>query len=106
MALGIGDPAQTHTRRLPASCLAGSYAVISICRNGVAVTVAVHRYCSIRRSPSAGFHASIRYDFAPAIRGMITLVTRPVVWDIGEGPNCTSCSVYPRPLMIALALAR
>src|SRR6266567_9569285 len=37
---------------------------------------------------------------------MITLVTRPVVWAIGEGPNCTSRSVYPRPLMIALELAR
>ncbi len=60
MALGIGDPAQTQRRMLLASCLAGSYAAISICRNGVAVTAAVHRYCSILRSPSSGFHASIR----------------------------------------------
>src|SRR5216684_68487 len=37
---------------------------------------------------------------------MITLVTRPVLWVTGEGPNCTSCSVYLRPLIIAFALAR
>src|ERR1700737_741373 len=37
---------------------------------------------------------------------MITLVTRPVLWVTGEGPNCTSCSVYLRLLTIAFALAR
>ena len=33
------------------------------------------------------------YDCAPAINGTTTLVTRPVVWVIGEGPNWTSASV-------------
>src|SRR6266508_2281713 len=106
IAPGIGDPAQTHSRMLPASCLAGSYAAISICRNGVAVTAAVHPYCSIRLRPSCGSHASIRYDFAPASSGRTTLVTRPVLWVIGDGPNWTSRSVYSRLFMIAVALAR
>ena len=93
MAPGIGDPAQTHSRMLLASCLAGSYTAISICRNGVAVTAAVHPYFSILIRPSCGSHASIRYDFAPAISGSTTLVTRPVLWVTGDGPNCTSRSV-------------
>src|SRR5260370_30986085 len=97
MALGIGDPAQTQRRRLLASCLAGSYTAISICRNGFAVTAAVHPYFSILIRPSCGSHASIRYDFAPAISGSTTLVTRPVLWVTVEGPNCTPRSL-PAPL--------
>src|SRR5690606_33099296 len=90
---GIGAPAQIHTRRLLGSCLPGSKAAINICRNAVAVTAQVQPCSLIRSRPTAGSQTSIRYDEAPCSSGNRTLVMIPVLCVIGDGPNCTSCSL-------------
>jgi hypothetical protein len=87
---GMGAPAHTQMRRELASSVAGLNAFISICRKGVAVTAAVSWCSRTRRTPSAGSHFSMKYEEAPRYRGISTLVTKPVLWVIGDGPNCTS----------------
>lgn len=62
----------------------------------MAVTVTVHPCSATLAIAASGDHDSIRYDCAPANSGRMTLVIRPVLWVIGDGPNWTSAEVTSR----------
>src|SRR6202042_701917 len=91
---GIGAPAEVQNRMLLASCTSGSYTFSSICRNVVAVTAPVQPNLAMRSSPSRGSQTSMMCDPAPYTSGSRMLVTRPVVWVTGDGPNWTSDAEY------------
>ena len=63
------------------------------------MTACVQPNCAISAAPRTGSHSAITWVAAPLSKGTSTLVTKPVVWVIGDGPNWTSDSVYPKDLV-------
>ena len=56
----------------------------------MALTVTVQPCSRICSNPRMGSQTSMMLEAAPCIIGNTMLVTSPVVWVTGDGPNCTS----------------